>query len=225
MGVSQVFGHQVAIPLVYLVLLSDDFDSSSAWRGSWLQNVHVFKVVHFSVIHPPFVILWENVGCRCNFEVPTMFPPLLLHITPHVGFRTKTPGIWEMVYFLLSVHMLQLVWSYESWPHAVPGDWPVTRSDEMKACSFECVDYTVINMSLANSKGQVTRWLQLLLSDHLNPFLLEWSLHLQKRRVVEEYGWLTAWYRPIVKHDHVVWRSLEEQLLLADGLSRFCSLF
>jgi len=79
-------------------------------------------------------------------------------------------------------------------------------------------------MSLGNSKGQIAWWLKLLLSNHLNPFLLVRSLHLQKWWVVEEHCRLTAWNRPIVKHNDIVWRSLEEQLFLANVLSCFCSL-
>jgi hypothetical protein len=84
MRVREVLGNQIAISLVDGVFLADNLDSPSATRRGWLQDVHVFEVVHFSIIHPPFVVFWEDVSCRGYLIVFSMLTPLLLDISPHV---------------------------------------------------------------------------------------------------------------------------------------------
>lgn len=85
MRIGEILGHQVAISLVDCVFLANDLDSSSTTRGCRLQNVHVLKIIHLSVIHPPLVILWEDVSWRSDLIVFAMLSPLLLHISPHVS--------------------------------------------------------------------------------------------------------------------------------------------
>ena len=152
MRIRKVLGDKIATPLVNLVFLPYNLDSPSTTGGRRLQNIHVFEIVHLSVVHPPLVVLRENVCCRSYFEIPSVLPPLFLHISPHVGFRAKTPSIWEMIDFLIWVHMLQLAWSNESWPHTVPRHWSISRSNQMESSSFQCIDDTVVNVSLANSE-------------------------------------------------------------------------
>lgn len=153
MGVRKVLGHQVSIPLVDYVLLAYDLDASSATGGGRLQDVHVLEVVHLSVIHPPLVVLWEDVRCRRDLVFFAVLSPLLLHISPHVGFGPQTPGVWEVVYLLVLVHVLKFAWFNQIRPHAVPRSWPVARCYKMEASSFQSVDNTVVNVSLRNFKS------------------------------------------------------------------------
>lgn len=97
MGLREVLGHQVARSLVDLLLLADDADASAATRGSWLHDVHVFEVVHFTLVHPPLVILWEYVGWRADLEVLAVPPSLALGVSPEITLVSDVPGASEMV--------------------------------------------------------------------------------------------------------------------------------
>jgi len=82
MRLRQILTHQVPVLLAHLILFADDFDTSSARSTSWFQNIKVFKVIHFSIVLPPFVIFWEDVSQRTELEFFTMLSPLFLDISP-----------------------------------------------------------------------------------------------------------------------------------------------
>ena len=108
MGFREVLGDQVALALVDGVLLADDLDAPPATSSSGLENVHVFKIIHLTVVDPALVVLRENVSGRTQLELFAVLPPLFLHIPPQVGLATHGPRASKMVELLVLVHELQL---------------------------------------------------------------------------------------------------------------------
>ena len=82
MRFRKILTNQVPVLLVHLILFADDPDTSSARSTSWFQNIEVFKVIHFSIVLPSFVIFWEDVSQRTELEFFAMLSSLFLDISP-----------------------------------------------------------------------------------------------------------------------------------------------
>ncbi len=119
-GLGDVLRHEEAAALGDQVLLADDLDAPAAAGACGFEDVHVFEVVHFSVVAEALVVLGENVGERAQLEVLPVLPPLLLHVAPQVGLAADAPGSGEVVDLLELVHVLELGRPDESGPEAVP---------------------------------------------------------------------------------------------------------
>jgi hypothetical protein len=156
------------------------------------------------------MVFWKYVSSWSYFIIFAMLPSLFLYISPHVSFGSQAPGVGEVVDFLVLAHVFELARPDEVGPHAVPGAGAVTGCYHVKTSCLKCINNTVINMRLRDFKCQVAMWLKLILSDHLDSVLLEWSLHLQERWIIKENGGLTTRNWSIVKHNGVVRRSLEK---------------
>ena len=83
-----VLGDQVACSLWDGVFATYDLDSLSTTCAGWLEDVHVFEIIHFSIIYPSFVVLRENICYWANLEIFPVFSSLLLYISPKIGFTT-----------------------------------------------------------------------------------------------------------------------------------------
>ena len=124
------------------------------------------------------MILCKDISRWSNFILLAMLPSLFLNISPQISFGTQTPGVREMVDFLVLIHVFELAGPDEVGPHAVPGGGSVARCYHVKTSCFKGINNTVVNMRLRYFKRKVAVWLKLILGDHLNSILLEWALHL-----------------------------------------------
>ena len=87
MGLGNILGDKVAATLSHRVLLADDLDATAARGTCWLEDKHVFVVVHLAIINESLVILRKDVGLRTDVELLAMLSALLLDVSPEVGLR------------------------------------------------------------------------------------------------------------------------------------------
>ena len=108
MGFAQVLRDKVALSFRYGVLLTNDLDASAATCSGGFQNIHVFEVIHLTVVLESLVVFREDVSQRADFEVFAMLSSLLLDIPPQVGLGSETPRTGKVVDFLIFVHASEL---------------------------------------------------------------------------------------------------------------------
>lgn len=135
------------------------------------------------------------------------------------------PSSSEVIEFLVLVHVLELTWSYETCPQAVPS----CSVREAEASDLECIHHAIVSVSrVIYFEGQDRKWLQIFLTESLYSILSEWPLLLQKWRIREENGWGSTLNRPIVHGYHWVWRppqeSLFERPIFASSVLQSCRL-
>jgi hypothetical protein len=206
--------NQVAASLFVfdLVLLTNDLYSSAAACSSWLQNVHVFVVVHLSVVDPSFVVLWQDVSGGTDVELFALLSPLSLNVSPQVCLAAEPPRSDEVVDLLTHVHAFEPRLLDEGGPQTVP----VVALHNRESGCFEGVDDTIVCVSLvAHFELQGGKLSYLVLRKNLKSVFLIRSLHFQERRIAEENGRLSARNRTILQDDCVVRRSCEKCLSFA----------
>ena len=149
---------------LHIIFLTYNFDSASATWSSWLKDVQISKVVHLSIILPSLIVIRKYICWRAYLIVLTSFTSLLLNISPEICLASDTPCSSEMIDFLILIHILKFWWPDQCGPQTVPWCRPVACSHEMKTCSLQCINNTVISVSVrTDSKCQLRVWLQILL--------------------------------------------------------------
>jgi hypothetical protein len=83
MGFADVLGDNVPSSLADLGLFTDYSNATTARAGCRLHDIHRFKVSHFSIQQPPFVVLWQYVSSWRNIICRAVYPPHSLDIAPH----------------------------------------------------------------------------------------------------------------------------------------------
>lgn len=144
-------------------------------------------VIHFPIIHPSLVVFRKDISHRTDLEFFSMFPSLFLDISPKIGFTAEAPRSWKMIDFLVRVKTSQFTWSDQGSPNDVQTFRSLATVNQMEPCCLQSINDAIIGVGLtAYSKRKVRIRHQLILSEDLYFIRLERSLHLQKRRVVEE---------------------------------------
>ena len=88
---AHIFRYDIATSFLYLLVLANHTDASTATGRTRFHDVHVLEVVDFSIDLPPLVILREDISGRTDiksFAMKTFHP---LDIAPHVIFSTYCP--------------------------------------------------------------------------------------------------------------------------------------
>ena len=101
MRLADVLGDDDSISLVDLLFFANYSDALSTASCDRLQDVHIFKIVDFSINTPSLVVLRHDVGGWANVESFTVKPSHSLDISPHVVLATYCPRSSKMVYMLV----------------------------------------------------------------------------------------------------------------------------
>ena len=117
MWISNIFGNQITLLFIpYFFFFPYDLDTSTTTCRCWFQDIHIFKVVHFSIIYPSFIIFWQDICNWTYFKVFTMLSPLLLDISPQICFTSNLPCTCKMIKLLIFIHKGQFTWFDQSGP-------------------------------------------------------------------------------------------------------------
>ena len=82
MWLRDVLRHKISRPLRHILLTADDTDATTATARCGLHDIHILEVIVFTLLHPAFVILWEEVCWWTYLEVFTMPSSLPLGVPP-----------------------------------------------------------------------------------------------------------------------------------------------
>ena len=176
MRFTDVFGDDVAIPLVNSLLASDDADSFSTACGIGLHDIHVFVLASFSIVHPALVIFGKDVSGRGDVEGFAVKPPQSLNISPHAVLPSDGPWACEVVQVLVLPDVAQTILSEQS----CPANIVICSCHMPETCHFQCINYTIICMSrFRNFKSRRAERLQLVLRILYNPRKVFWKLSLR----------------------------------------------
>ena len=99
--------HQVPTPLINLRLFPYYLYSLTTRCRTWLHYVHVLEVLYFSVIVPPFEVLWEYVGGRSYVELLPVLPFHSEDVSSQVVLPAQVPSPREVVYLLVLIHFFE----------------------------------------------------------------------------------------------------------------------
>lgn len=100
--------------------LANDLDTSTTAGGSRFHNVHVFVALHFPLILPPLVILWEYISGR---RYIILLPMRSLHfedIPPQIVLTSQMPSPREVIDLLVLIDALKFAGFDQSGPQYVP---------------------------------------------------------------------------------------------------------
>ena len=164
MRFRQVLAHKVALTLLYLILLADDFDAATTASTCRLQNVHVLVVVHLTIIEEPLVVLREDVRDWADLELLAVLASLLLNMAPQVCLAADAPGARKVIQLLVLTHSLQLARSYQRRPEAVPTGRAATLVDQMETSRLHGIHDAIVCMRvLVDPERQVREGKEVLL--------------------------------------------------------------
>jgi hypothetical protein len=107
MGLGHVLRDKIAVPFAHIIFLAHDSNALPTTHISWLHDVEVLEVTHFSFLLPPLIVFWENICLGAYLKFFPMSAALSVNIPPHVSFAAQTPSSREMVYFLVGVDILE----------------------------------------------------------------------------------------------------------------------
>lgn len=108
MWFRNVFLNKVSRSFIDILFLADYPDSTSTTRCRRFHNVHISKVIHFTLLTKSFVVLWEKVCGWTDFKILPISSSLSLDITPKVSLMAHVPGTCKMVDLLKLIHVFKL---------------------------------------------------------------------------------------------------------------------
>ena len=216
MRLVDVLRNQVSsmLPVFDLIFLSDNFDSFSTRGRCRFENVHVLVVWHLAVVHPAFVVVWQDVRRWTDVEVFALFATLSLAVAPQVWLWADAPSTCEVVDPLALVHVPQFLRSDQRRPEHIPRQWAFPKLNVVESRSLQRINHTIVRVRLLwDAELQPLARLELVLSDDLNFVFLIGPLHLQECRIAKEYNRRSSWNRTVAQNDCVARRSIEVRVL------------
>lgn len=132
------------IPTSFLdaLFFSNNFNSSAATWCCWFHDIHMLKVVDFTVYLPPFIVFRKDVCCGCDVKRLSVETSHSLNVSPHLIFSADTPWACKMIDFLVAVKIF-----YSSlFKKTRPANIPIRVLNVFESSHFQRVDYAVICM-------------------------------------------------------------------------------
>ena len=151
MRLRDVLADNASSAFVNSLLLANNSDALAAGSCIWLQNVHILEIRRLTVNHPSFIVLWENIGGRCDVKGFSVQASHSLDVSPHEVFAANGPGSSEMVDVLLLIEVSKTALSKEACPNHIPS-WTIHVAE---TGHFERVYHAVVSVSgLADSEAR-----------------------------------------------------------------------
>jgi len=116
MRIWNVLLKNVILFVLYFIFFADNTDSFAAVHVGWFHYKQIFVFIHFSLLFPPFVSLWQNICHRTYVVLFTQSPVLFGYVPPHCGFVSKIIDPNEVVHFLKFIHCVQIFYFDRSFP-------------------------------------------------------------------------------------------------------------
>lgn len=138
-----VLRREVSVLATDLGLFANDLDPSSAAGRHGLEYIQDIVVLSFAIKQELIVVCGEQIGGRSDVELFAKLVAHSVHVLPQQVLAAQLDRPWEMVNFLVFVHLADLLVLGVAGPDHVP---VVGLLDHLEASVFEPVDHCVVDV-------------------------------------------------------------------------------